>query len=78
MHIEHEQRVCFDPTRHSATDLQAQESLRKTMLTDYFRFNRVIREAVDTGAPLPFAKNPLDLLYIDLPEHFTWHGKSKE
>ena len=63
------------------------EKLRRTTLTEYFEMNRIAKEALNQGQPLPFRKknggrlankkNPLDHLYTDFPKHITWIKKSK-
>ena len=78
IHEEDEQRVAFDPAIHTNGELQAKEALRRTTLTEYFELNAVAKQHLEESREVPFLKNPLDLLYIDVPEYFTWHKRDKQ
>jgi hypothetical protein len=93
IHLPDQQRILFNPGEDEAANnaakhkLMDDEKLRRTTLTEYFEMNRIAKEALDQGQPLPFRKknggrlavqkNPLDHLYTDFPEHFTWIKQSK-
>jgi ATP-dependent DNA helicase PIF1 len=94
IHLPDQQRVLFQPADNQAVAEAAKQKLidndklRRTTLTEYFNMNRIAKEALDRNEPLPFKKsngrplevmkNPLDYLYADFPEHFTWmKGKKR-
>ena len=57
------------------------------MLIEYFNMNRLAKEAYNNSRLLPFRKqngkrpaiirDPLDYLYADFPEVFTWNKRNK-
>ena len=93
-HLPGQQRILFNAPQDQALHIAAKQQLmdndklRRTTLTEYFTMNRLAKDALDQGLPLPFKKpngrryavekNPLDYLYADFPEHFTWIQKSRQ
>ena len=78
VHLEHQQRMTFNPARDTVADIQESERLRKTKLTEYFELNRLAKEALENGRQNPFPKSPLEVAYIDLPKYFTWKAKPQK
>lgn len=84
VHLEHQQRILIDP--EGAMDLetlQNNEKLRQTTLTEYFKVNKLAKEAAEEGRPPPFEEDgivahPRRHLYHDIPTYFTWNRKLKK
>lgn len=76
-----EQRITFNPREYNAAVLMDRDKLRNTKLNQWFRRNAEYKAAVDAGEDPPFqllsGENPLDVLYSDIPEHYTWIPKEK-
>ncbi len=93
IHLPDQQHTLSKPADDQAANeaakqkLMDSDKLRRTMLTEFFNMNRLAREAHDNGQPLPFTKqngkrpaimrDPLDYLYADFPEVFTWNKRNK-
>lgn len=93
IHLPGQQRILFKaPQEQVAHDalkqkLMDDDKLRRTTITEFFEMNRIAKEALDAGQPLPFKKkngrqlevlrNPLDYLYTDFPEYLTWMKKTR-
>lgn len=95
IYLSDQQRTLFQACETKAANQLAKqrlidsEKLRRTILTEFFAINQAAREALDYGLPLPFTKsnskpsevekNPLNYLYTDFLEYFTWiKGKKQQ
>lgn len=67
--------VYFDPERQTSNNIVESDKIYQTTLTEYFSLNLIAKDLLAKNQPLPWmhkgvTKNPLDYLYLDIPEHF--------
>ena len=94
IYLPHQQRILFNSTGNAVQDATQKKNilennkLRRTLLTEFFKINRMTKEALDQRLLLLFKKpnrqsfaiqkNPLDYLYTEFPEHFIWIKRNKQ
>ena len=81
LELPNQQDIHFNPNAVNAAELMDKEKARRTTLTAFFELNKQYKEAIDNGQPAPFqllsGKNPLDILYADVPEYYVWERRKK-